>query len=260
MLTIYPIPALDSNYFWLLQPDAEKPDAYVVDPGDAPPVLEALDRHQLQLSGILITHHHWDHTDGIDELLARFPVPVYGPHSERIPRVTHPLREGEQLGLPGLVFDIIALPGHTLDHIAYFQQPEDAPPRLFCGDTLFAAGCGRLFEGSPAQMHDSLSRLAALPGQTRVYCTHEYTLSNLRFAQAVEPDNPQIAQRLKEVSAWRAEGRISLPSNLALECATNPFLRTTVEAVKAKIDEHDGLQQRSPSEVFARLRAWKDNF
>lgn len=257
MIKIDALPAFSDNYIWLLQ-DLEQRRCAVVDPGDAAPVLAWLNGHPgWQLSDILITHHHPDHVGGIQPLKAATGARVLGPAQEHIPARDLALREGDEIEVLGQRFRVIEVPGHTLGHIAYYQAEQHW---LFCGDTLFAAGCGRLFEGSPAQMHDSLSRLAALPGQTQVYCTHEYTLSNLRFAQAVEPSNPQIAQRLKEVSAWRAEGRISLPSSLALECATNPFLRTTVEAVKAKIDEHDGLQQRSPSEVFARLRAWKDNF
>ncbi|NQD95382.1 hydroxyacylglutathione hydrolase, partial [Pseudomonas sp. CrR25] len=230
----------------------------VVDPGDAAPVQAWLDAHPgWQLSDILVTHHHFDHVGGVERLKAAHGARVLGPAQERIPGRDQALAEGDSVEVLGQPFRIFEVPGHTLGHIAYYQAERQW---LFCGDTLFAAGCGRLFEGTPEQMHQSLSRLAALPDATEVYCTHEYTLSNLRFAQAVEPDNPQVAQRLAEVSAWRQAGRFSLPSNLALERATNPFLRSAEAAVKAKIDERDGPRTRTASEVFAELRAWKDRF
>lgn len=257
MIKIDALPAFSDNYIWLLQDPTQRRCA-VVDPGDAAPVEAWLAAHPgWQLSDILVTHHHFDHVGGIEQLKAASGARVIGPANEKIPGRDLALSEGDHVTVLGHSFQVFEVPGHTLGHIAYHQGEQHW---LFCGDTLFAGGCGRLFEGTPAQMHTSLSRLAALPEQTEVYCTHEYTLSNLRFAQAVEPDNLQVAQRLKEVSAWRAEGRISLPSSLALECATNPFLRSAEEAVKARIDQHDGPQKRSPSEVFARLRAWKDNF
>lgn len=257
MIKIDALPAFSDNYIWLLQ-DLESRRCAVVDPGDAAPVLAWLAAHPgWQLSDILVTHHHFDHVGGVERLKAASGARVLGPAQENIPARDLALREGEHVEVLGQLFRVLEVPGHTLGHIAYYQAEQHW---LFCGDTLFAAGCGRLFEGSAEQMHDSLSRLAALPGQTQVYCTHEYTLSNLRFAQAVEPDNPQIAQRLAEVSTWRQAGRISLPSNLALERATNPFLRSAEPAVKARIDERDGPQQRSASEVFAELRAWKDHF
>lgn len=257
MIKIDALPAFSDNYIWLLQ-DLESRRCAVVDPGDAAPVLAWLAAHPgWQLSDILVTHHHFDHVGGVERLKAASGARVLGPAQENIPARDLALREGEHVEVLGQLFRVLEVPGHTLGHIAYYQAEQHW---LFCGDTLFAAGCGRLFEGSAEQMHDSLSRLAALPGQTQVYCTHEYTLSNLRFAQAVEPDNPQIAQRLAEVSTWRQAGRISLPSNLALERATNPFLRSAEPAVKARIDERDGPQQRSANEVFAELRAWKDHF
>lgn len=257
MIKIDALPAFSDNYIWLLQ-DPESRRCAVVDPGDAAPVEAWLKAHpDWQLSDILITHHHFDHIGGIERLKALSGARVLGPAKEKIPGRNLALGEGEQVEVLGHNFTIMEVPGHTLGHIAYYQAQQHW---LFCGDTLFAAGCGRLFEGTPQQMHDSLGRLAALPGQTQVFCTHEYTLSNLRFAAAVEPHNAQIMQRLEQVGAWRAAGQISLPSTLALERATNPFLRSAEAAVQDKIDEREGPLQRSSSQVFAALRAWKDNF
>ena len=257
MIKIDALPAFTDNYIWLLQ-DPQTRRCAVVDPGDAAPVLAWLAEHpDWVLSDILVTHHHHDHVGGVAQLKATSGARVLGPASEQIPARDQALSECDQVEVLGHAFRILEVPGHTLGHIAYYQAEQHW---LFCGDTLFAAGCGRLFEGTPAQMHDSLSRLAALPAETLVYCTHEYTLSNLRFAQAVEPDNPQIAQRLEQVSEWRQAGRISLPSNLQLERSTNPFLRSGEAPVQARIDARDGAKPRTPSEVFACLRAWKDQF
>lgn len=257
MLKIDALPAFNDNYIWLLQ-DPLTCCCAVVDPGDAQPVLDWLDNHPgWRLSDILITHHHFDHVGGIERLKAASGARVAGPAREKIPHCDLPLDEGAHLQVLGNDFRVMEVPGHTLGHIAYFQPEQHW---LFCGDTLFAAGCGRLFEGTPEQMHASLQRLAALPDDSLIYCTHEYTLSNLRFAAAVEPDNPAVQQRLREVEGWRREGRSSLPSNLALERASNPFLRIDVKAVQEKIDERDGAAQRLPSQVFAALRAWKDHF
>tara|TARA_R100001244_G_scaffold116183_3_gene86293 strand:- start:30326 stop:31132 length:807 start_codon:yes stop_codon:yes gene_type:complete len=257
MLKIDALPAFSDNYIWLLQ-DLEQRRCAVVDPGDAAPVEAWLAANPgWQLSDILITHHHFDHVGGVERLKSATGARVLGPAQENIPARDLPLSEGDSVEVLGQRLRVLEVPGHTLGHIAYYQAEQQW---LFCGDTLFAAGCGRLFEGTAEQMHASLSRLAALPGQTAVYCTHEYTLSNLRFAQAVEPNNPQIAQRLQEVSAWRAAGQISLPSTVALERATNPFLRSAETSVKEKIEAHEGRVKRSPSEVFAGLRTWKDSF
>jgi hydroxyacylglutathione hydrolase len=257
MIKIDALPAFTDNYIWLLQ-DLERRRCAVVDPGDAAPVQAWLAAHRdWQLSDILITHHHHDHVGGVAQLKAATGARVLGPAKENIPARDLALGEGDRVEVLSHIFDVTEVPGHTLGHIAYYQADQHW---LFCGDTLFSAGCGRLFEGTAEQMHDSLSRLAALPAQTLVYCTHEYTLSNLRFAQAAEPNNPEVAQRLLEVSAWREAGQISLPSTLALERATNPFLRSAETSIKEKIDERDGTRNRSPSEVFAGLRAWKDNF
>lgn len=254
------IPALDSNYFWLLPVDdaesAGPGDVYLVDPGDAGPVLATLERERLALRGILITHHHWDHTDGLDALLAQHPVPVYGPDS--VPQVDHPLSEGDTLALPGTTLTVLAVPGHTLDHLAYFEPATDrTPPRLFCGDALFAAGCGRLFEGSAAQAQASVDKLNALPGRTQIYCAHEYTQANLRFALSIEPDNAPVRERLAEVEQRRAQQGPTLPSELALERSTNPYLRTADPALKRALGLPADAQRHL---VFAELRARKDRF
>lgn len=255
MIQISALPAFTDNYIWLLQ-DHRTQRCAVVDPGDAAPVLAWLKAHPgWVLSDILITHHHHDHVGGVERLKALSGAKVYGPASESIPERDVALKDNDTVSVLGWDFDVYAVPGHTLGHIAYYHHG-----LLFCGDTLFAAGCGRLFEGTPEQMHHSLSRLAALPEDTLVYCTHEYTLSNLKFAAAVEPTNPDIAARLEKVTQQRQNGVMTLPSTLALEKLTNPFLRTTETLVTQKVDERAGAQNRAPSEVFAALRAWKDKF
>ncbi|WP_136477347.1 hydroxyacylglutathione hydrolase [Pseudomonas sp. DG56-2] len=259
MIQIDALPAFTDNYIWLLQDSANQHCA-VVDPGDAAPVLAWLERHPgWRLTDILVTHHHHDHVGGVEQLKQTTGARVCGPAQERIPGRDLALDDHASVRVLGLDLQIIAVPGHTLGHIAYYCD-STATPLLFCGDTLFAAGCGRLFEGTPEQMHHSLQRLAALPAQTLVYCTHEYTLSNLRFAKAVEPENPHIAQRFTDVTELRAHDRITLPSTLALEKLTNPFLRTTETSVKEKLDERSTLINPTPSAVFAGLRAWKDKF
>lgn len=255
MIQIDALPAFSDNYIWLLQ-DTAKRRCTVVDPGDAAPVQAWLAANPgWVLEDILITHHHHDHVGGVEALKHATGARVCGPAQERIPARDLALDDGDQVKVLGLDFDIIAVPGHTLGHIAYYSAP-----LLFCGDTLFAAGCGRLFEGTPEQMHQSLSRLAALPTETRVYCTHEYTLSNLRFAKAVEPENLHVAQRFADVTRLRDEDRISLPSTIGLERLTNPFLRTAETSVKQKADEWKGHSNTSQASVFAALRSWKDTF
>lgn len=254
MLDVHAIPAFTDNYLWLL---SRGRDAVIVDPGDAAPVLKTLEERGLNLSAILVTHWHPDHIGGINKLRESHPVPVYGPRAElaRIPQLTHALDDGDQVTVLGTTFDVLAVPGHTLGHIAYFANLQ-----LFCGDTLFSAGCGRLFEGTPQQMHAALGRLAALPSQTQVYCTHEYTLANLAFAVAVEPNNKKLFQRLEEVRKLRAQGLPSLPTTLGLELATNPFLRTDVPDVVQAAQSHCNQISSSPEQVFAALRRWKDDF
>jgi hydroxyacylglutathione hydrolase len=254
MLDVSAIPAFTDNYLWLLTRGGE---AVVVDPGDAAPVLRVLKERDLKLVSILITHWHPDHIGGVNDLLKQYPVPVYGPRAEtqKIPQLTVLLDDGDHLGIFGQRFDVLAVPGHTLGHIAYYT-----PGQLFCGDTLFSAGCGRLFEGTPQQMHSSLSRLAALPEDTLVYCTHEYTLSNLAFAVAVEPGNAALHAHLAQVREMRAQNQPSLPSTLKLERAINPFLRAEAPAVVASATQQAGHAPATPGDVFAVLRRWKDNY
>lgn len=254
MLDVSAIPIFLDNYVWLL---SDGVDAIVVDPGDAAPVITVLARQQLRLAAVLVTHHHPDHIAGIAELLHGRDIPVYGPRAEaaKIKTLTQLLDDGDSIDLLGRKFEIIALPGHTLGHIAYAT-----PGTLLCGDTLFSAGCGRLFEGTPAQMWQSLSRLAALPGDTRVYCTHEYTLSNLAFAAAVEPHNTAVGAHLAEVRLRRASGEPSLPSTVAQELLINPFLRTGNADVIEAASRWCGRSLNSPEQTFAELRRWKDGF
>ena len=251
MFTVTPVRAFSDNYIWLLQ---EAGRAVAVDPGDAAPVLAHLAAHGLELEAVLITHHHADHIGGLAELARQHPgLRIIGPAS--IAHVTEAAMDCSQFELFGCRFEVLEVPGHTLDHLAYL-----ADGHLFCGDTLFGAGCGRLFEGSPEQMHASLSRIASLPDTTRVYPAHEYTLSNLRFAAAVEPDNAAIRQRLAEDQAALAAGRPTLPSTLAKERATNPFLRVDVEAVALSAARQAGSEPATPAAVFAVLREWKNSF
>lgn len=245
------IPAFKDNYIWLLTRGRR---AFVVDPGEAAPVLARLAADGLDLEGILITHHHADHQGGVAELKSRFDPEVYAPAKESITGGTRLLSGGETVDVLGEPLEVIAVPGHTRGHVAYAGRG-----RLFCGDTLFGAGCGRLFEGTPAQMAESLARLAALPDTTLVYCAHEYTEMNLRFALAVEPDNPALQERVVKVAALRAAGLPSVPSTLADEKATNPFLRCAEPAVIAAGLRH-GAVDRSPTAVFTAIRGWRNGF
>ncbi len=262
MLTITPIAALDSNYFWVIQPSQDSRAVYVVDPGDAAPVVDYLTRNQLSLAAILITHRHRDHTQGIAGLLERWSVPVYGPDAELIPQVTHRLGDGDLLKLEGIEFSVIGVPGHTWEHIAYFAHPiaNGEAPLLFCGDALFAGGCGRRFDGTAEIMWDSLQKLAALPDDTQIFCAHEYTLANLTFAIAVEPDNQALCERLKYVQQLRAQGQITLPSNMLEEKRTNPFLRCQLTSIKIFAETNTGQDLSTPANVFGALRLIKDTW
>jgi hydroxyacylglutathione hydrolase len=250
------IPALRDNYVWLIERPGSRAAA-VVDPGEAEPVLEALSRRGLELAAIIVTHHHHDHVGGIAALRARSPVRVFGPAIETIPGRTDAVEEGDAVDIAeiGLSLRAMWVPGHTLGAIAYYGDGV-----VFTGDTLFAAGCGRLFEGTPAQMHASLGRLAALPGETRVYCGHEYTLANLRFAATVEPGNAAIAQRLERSRELCARGVPTLPSTIALERQTNPFLRTNDAQVQRAAEMHCGHALSNATEVFSILREWKNRY
>ena len=219
------------------------------------------DRERLTLRAILATHHHGDHVGGIRALLARWQVPVFGPARETIPGRTHALAEGDAITVPGigLALSVLDIPGHTAGHIAYVAREAD-PPLAFCGDTLFAAGCGRLFEGTPAQMVESLGKLAALPGSTQVYCGHEYTLANLRFAAAVEPANALLRERQGREQVKRDRGLPTLPSTIVEERATNPFLRVEETGIRAAAERHAGRTLEGRAAVFAEIRAWKNAF
>jgi hydroxyacylglutathione hydrolase len=261
MLTIAPIPAFNDNYIWTMFDRSRGASAVVVDPGDATPVEAFLNAHRLDLAAVIITHHHADHTGGISALTQHREIPVYGPGAESIVGVTHALREGDTIKLPD-IFDAtlraIEVPGHTRGHIAYVADGADG--FVLCGDTLFAAGCGRLFEGTPAQMYASLAKLAALPPGMRVYCTHEYTMANLRFACAVDPDNELLQTRVFEDSAKRERNEPTVPTTIARELSTNPFLRCEEPAIVAAASRFRGLSLSDPVEVFAAIREWKNRF
>lgn len=256
MLEVTALAVLKDNYAWVLS-RAGSEAAVIIDPGESAPVLAHLAARGLRLAGILLTHHHRDHVGGLAGLLAHARVPVHGPALEAIEGCDLPVGDGQSVELEGLGISLSAMhvPGHTRGAIAYWGQGH-----LFSGDTLFAAGCGRLFEGTAEQMHASLQRLAGLPADTLLCCGHEYTLANLRFAAAVEPDSAPIAQRTAQARAARAQGRPSVPGPLGLELQTNPFLRTDQESVRRAAERWRDRRLDSPVEVFAALRAWKDGF
>jgi hydroxyacylglutathione hydrolase len=253
-LDVVPVRAFADNYVWTIRDDTR---AAVVDPGDAAPVADYLQREGLELVAILNTHHHADHVGGNAELLRRWAVPVFGPDDSRIPDVSRRLHDGDRITLPhfGIEFEVMDIPGHTRSHIAFYGGG-----MLFCGDTLFAVGCGRLFEGTPEQMHRSLQRLAKVPDSTRVYCGHEYTLSNIRFAKAAEPGNAALVELEKQASAQRAKDLPTLPTDIGQEKATNPFLRVNEPQVVESASRYAGKPLSDPVSVLAAIRDWKNKF
>jgi hydroxyacylglutathione hydrolase len=256
-LSVRPVRAFSDNYIWLIDSPRMQSRVVAVDPGDAAPVIAELRRSSLSLAAILLTHHHPDHIGGVADLLRLGSVPVFGPDDNRIAQRIQSVRDGEHFELPdlGLAFDTLHVPGHTLSHIAFWGHGS-----LFCGDTLFSAGCGRMFEGTPTQMHASLQRLRNLPPETRMFCGHEYTAANLRFALAVDPTNGAAIEYRNTVASVRAADAPSLPSSMALELRVNPFLRCDDPAVRAAAESHAGKPLHEPAEVFGALRAWKDQF
>ncbi|MDC8830657.1 hydroxyacylglutathione hydrolase [Alteromonas gilva] len=254
-LTVTPIPAFDDNYIWCLHNEQY---AVVVDPGKAEPVQAFCERHNLQLAAILITHHHHDHTGGISTLTSSVnDLPVIGPRGGHISGITKSVAQGDmvKLALINCEFSVLEVPGHTLDHIAFVGHNA-----LFCGDTLFSVGCGRLFEGTPGQMHRSLNKIKRLPASTVIYCTHEYTQANVNFALAVEPENQALLQYNQWVKNTREQQLPTLPTQLSTQLEINPFLRCTSAAVKASVISHAGTELSDEIAVFTHLRQWKDNF
>ena len=256
MLDVVPVKAFKDNYVWTLR---NKTHAAVVDPGEAQPVLDYLAAEKLELAAILATHHHADHVGGIAELLQRQRVPggipVYGPRGEPIATLTQPVSGGDTVRVPelGVEFSVLDIPGHTRAHIAYYGAGS-----LFCGDTLFACGCGRLFEGTADQMYASLQKLARLPDDTKVYCGHEYTLANIGFAKGVEPQNAALAAREARDRRLQEAGKPTLPSTMREEKATNPFLRCSEPAVVESVNKYLGARVSDPVRVFAAIREWKN--
>lgn len=256
-LSILTVPAFDDNYLWIIH---DSRHAVAIDPGDATPILAALQANQLELSAILLTHHHADHIGGVPALLAHRQVPVFGPSNDHIASVTQKLQQGQRITVPDLELelDVIEVPGHTRGHIAYYAAGQHW---LFCGDTLFAGGCGRLFEGTPSQMLASLDKLAALPDDTAVYCAHEYTMSNLRFAREVEPENQALLTRIRAEQEKRDQGIPTVPTRIQLERQTNPFLRVREASVRTRLVAAGKISEnQDDASNFGALREWKNHY
>ena len=256
MPKITALPSRKDNYIWLLESETSR-KAVVVDPGEAAPVEKALNGSHLELAAILVTHHHYDHVEGIPELVARYPVPVFGPARENIPRLTEAVEEGQRLPLEeiGTELSVLEIPGHTAGHVGYYGHGW-----LFCGDTLFTAGCGKVFDGTVEQLFHSLQRISRLPDETLICCAHEYTEENLRFARLVEPGNPAILERMEESRQLRARGKPAVPSTLEEEKRTNPFLRCHQPEVIQAAERFAGHPLESAEAVFKVLREWRDRF
>lgn len=257
MLNIWPLPALSTNYIWVLEHNSSS-NIYILDPGEAGPVLNYLKQNRLQLAAILLTHRHWDHVSGIEELVEQHKCPVYGPAIDQHPTVNYPMSEGDSI----LLWDevpakVMETPGHLPDHISWLLETPRAR-HLFCADTLFSVGCGRVFGGAHAQLHQSLQRICALPEDTLLYPAHEYTLKNLQFALEVEPNNKQLVEEKQRVSEVIKAGRATLPTTVARELKLNPFLRCHEPVIIAAVQRHAGRELSKEIDVFSELRRWKD--
>ena len=257
MFTVTPIPAFNDNYIWAISVPGT-PEIAVVDPGDAEPVNRYLSANNLQLGTILITHHHHDHTDGVEQLQQQHSAAVFGPANSPFKGIQKPLTDGDTVALLGQQLTVKTVPGHTLDHISYLLNGDQ--PQIFCGDTLFLAGCGRLFEGTPEQMYSAMEYFNQLPGNTEIYCTHEYSLANLEFAAAVEPGNTDISDAQQACLQRRNLDQPTLPTTIAQEKRINPFLRYSSEEVKQSAEQFSGNSLASECDVFAAVREWKNQF